>query len=76
VEYGKASVVKFVGQLLIDRRISLAQYDALLAAKHIDHPTVFAMILTVRDHEEVVVKANVGDPLFAVLNPPHPIKES
>lgn len=76
MEYGKASVVKFVGQLLIDRRISLAQYDALLAAKTIDEPTVFAKILEVRDHEEVVVMADVGDPLFTVLNPPHPIKES
>lgn len=73
---GKRAIMKFVGQLLVDRRISLAQYDGLLAAKTINEPTVFANILVVNDHEEVVIMADVGDALFTVLKPPIPVKES
>lgn len=73
---GKEAITKFVGQLLVDRRISLAQYDGLLAAKTINEPTVRAQIVTVNDREEIVIRADVGDALFSVLNPLIEVKES
>lgn len=77
MEYGKASVVEKVGQLLIDRRITLAQYDALLAAKFIDEPKVFCQIIEVRGREEVTVMVDAEHALYAPLSTTLlPIKES
>ncbi|MNQ21302.1 hypothetical protein D3C85_344150 [compost metagenome] len=70
MEYGKASVVEKVGRLLIDRRITLAQYDALLAAKFIDDPKVFCQIIEVRGHEEIMVMVDADNALYAPLSTP------
>lgn len=75
--YGKEGVVKFIGQLLIDRRLTLAQYDALLAAKFIDDPAVYAQVIQVRGREEVTVMLSTDTALYAPLSTILlPVKES